>query len=53
MNARVLYRSAAVARPQAQRQVVQPVARRFASSEALGEDFIRERQHHKEHAASE
>jgi hypothetical protein len=56
MNARLLTRSTpSVARQLVAHRLAQPtaVARRFASSEAIGDELVNERNHHKEHAGSE
>lgn len=54
MNARLLARSTpAVTRQTMTPRAAQPMAKRFASSEAIGSALSSERDHHKEHAASE
>ncbi|PWN89343.1 hypothetical protein FA10DRAFT_267919 [Acaromyces ingoldii] len=51
MNARFVARPlASASRSLAARQLAQPVARRFASSEAMGQELVHERDHAKDHA---
>jgi hypothetical protein len=57
MNARIFARNAPAlaARQLVTPRTIQPsgVAKRFASSEAIGPELVKERDHHKDHAASE